>query len=188
MFTCITRTSAVILLLTWSRTIHNCFEIRVDYKIRFSNERYKERPCIYVQSWKWWVLQHLDWSTTFLRLIGDKPYLPLLGQQTNSTPENKEIPHGKSMAKLRKFISRSWHETEAVWFHRSKGQHFDWLWMWSKTHFSGTSSASLWNGPSAQHSRKINRVNGFETSSSCSKADWLDPHENSSPFRQIISS
>jgi hypothetical protein len=30
-----------------------------------------------------------------------------LGQHTNSTPENKEIPHGSSMAKLRICMLRS---------------------------------------------------------------------------------
>ena len=76
--------------------------------------------------------------------------LPLkcLGQQTNSTPENREMPQGSNMAKLRKVRSRSWQDCAAVTFQRSNCQHLVWLWMWSKRQFSGTNSASLWKGPS----------------------------------------
>lgn len=77
--------------------------------------------------------------------------LPLVGQHTNSTPEKSEIPHGRSMAKLRSERSLSWQLCAAVWFQRSNSQQRVWLWMWSKRQFSGTSRASLWNGPSAMH-------------------------------------
>ena len=77
--------------------------------------------------------------------------LPLkcFGQQTNSTPENNEIPQGKSIAKLRICIPRSWHAAAPVWFHLTNGQHRDALWIWSNKQPSGTSKASDWNGPSA---------------------------------------
>lgn len=75
--------------------------------------------------------------------------LPLYGQQTNSTPENKDMPQGNSMAKLRRLWSRSWQAWAAVWFQRSNGQHLLWLCTWSNIQFSGTSRASLWNCPSA---------------------------------------
>lgn len=74
--------------------------------------------------------------------------LKCFGQQTNSTPENNEIPHGSSIAKLRICILRSWHAVAPVWFHRTNGQQRDALWMWSNKQPSGTSKASDWNGPS----------------------------------------
>lgn len=44
-----------------------------------------------------------------MKIYSIKTDLPLkcFGQQTNSTPENSEIPHGKSIAKLRICIPRS---------------------------------------------------------------------------------
>lgn len=83
---------------------------------------------------------------------------PLVGQQTNSTPEKREMPQGRSMAKLRRVRSRSWQLCAAVWFHRSNSQQRVWLWMWSNRQFSGTSSASLWNGPSANTSQYVNQM------------------------------
>lgn len=79
--------------------------------------------------------------------------LPLkcFGQQTNSTPENREMPHGSNMAKLRICMPRSWHAVAPVWFHRTNGQQRDALWIWSNRQPSGTSRASDWNGPSANH-------------------------------------
>lgn len=74
--------------------------------------------------------------------------LKCFGQQTNSTPENNEIPQGNNMAKLRICIPRSWQAAAPVWFHLTNGQQRDALWMWSKRQPSGTSSASDWNGPS----------------------------------------
>lgn len=70
------------------------------------------------------------------------------GQQTNSTPENNEIPHGKSIAKLRICMFLSWHAAAPVWFHRTNGQQREALWIWSNRQPSGTSNASDWNGPS----------------------------------------
>lgn len=77
-------------------------------------------------------------------------HLPLkcFGQQTNSTPENNEIPHGNNIAKLLICIPRSWQAVAPVWFHRTNGQHLEALWMWSKRQPSGTKRASDWNGPS----------------------------------------
>lgn len=42
--------------------------------------------------------------------------LPLkcFGQQTNSTPENNEMPHGNKMAKLRICMPRSWQAAAPV--------------------------------------------------------------------------
>lgn len=76
--------------------------------------------------------------------------LPLkcLGQQTNSTPENNEMPQGNKMAKLRICMPRSWQAAAPVWFHRTNGQQREALCMWSNKHPSGTSRASDWNGPS----------------------------------------
>ncbi len=51
--------------------------------------------------------------------------LKCFGQHTNSTPENNEIPHGNSMAKLRICMPRSWQAAAPVWFHRTNGQHRD---------------------------------------------------------------
>lgn len=80
-------------------------------------------------------------------LISHSP-LKCFGQQTNSTPENNEMPHGSSIAKLRICILRSWHAVAPVWFHRTNGQQRDALWMWSNKQPSGTSKASDWKGPS----------------------------------------
>lgn len=83
--------------------------------------------------------------------------LKCFGQQTNSTPENNEIPHGNSIAKLRICILRSWHADAPVWFHRTNGQQRDALWMWSNKQPSGTSKASDWKGPSGKI-EKIDKV------------------------------
>jgi len=72
------------------------------------------------------------------------------GQQTNSTPLNRSMPQGCSMEKLRSSMSRLTHDAVAVSFHERYDVHSFWSWMWSKTQWSGTSSASLWNGPTAQ--------------------------------------
>lgn len=76
--------------------------------------------------------------------------LPLkcLGQHTNSTPLNKEMPQGRSMAKDRNWSPLSWQALPAVAFHRPNVQQLLWLWMWSNKQFSGTKRASDWNGPS----------------------------------------
>lgn len=89
--------------------------------------------------------------------------LKCFGQQTNSTPENNEIPQGSSIAKLRICILRSWHAVAPVWFHRTNGQQRDALWMWSKRQPSGTNKASDWNGPSVNKT-KFRRWNFFSFS------------------------
>lgn len=86
-------------------------------------------------------------SVMIAQKIIDSP-LKCFGQQTNSTPENSEMPHGSSIAKLRICMLRSWQAWAPVWFHRTNGQQRDALWMWSKRQPSGTSKASDWNGPS----------------------------------------
>jgi hypothetical protein len=50
--------------------------------------------------------------------------LPLkcLGQHTNSTPLNKEMPQGRSMAKDRSWSPRSWQALPAVAFQRPNVQ------------------------------------------------------------------
>ena len=80
--------------------------------------------------------------------------LPLkcLGQHTNSTPLNKEMPQGRSMAKDRSCSPRSWQALPAVAFQRPNVQQLLWLWMWSNKQFSGTKRASDWKGPS------VNRI------------------------------
>lgn len=83
-----------------------------------------------------------------ITIPGTNSPLKCFGQQTNSTPENNEIPQGSSIAKLRICMLRSWQAWAPVWFHRTNGQQRDALWMWSKRHPSGTSKASDWNGPS----------------------------------------
>jgi len=81
--------------------------------------------------------------------------LKCLGQQTNSTPEKTEIPQGRSMAKLRICIPRSWQAAAPVWFHLTNGQHREALWMWSNRQPSGTSRASDWNGPSKAKRHRV---------------------------------
>ena len=73
-----------------------------------------------------------------------------LGQQTNSTPEKTSMPHGRSIAKDLTRIPRWPQAAAAVRFHWSKSQQRDWLCTWSKRQCSGTSRASLWNGPAAE--------------------------------------
>jgi len=72
------------------------------------------------------------------------------GQQTNSTPLNRSMPHGCSMEKLRRSIPRLTHDAVAVSFHERYDVHSFWSWTWSNTQWSGTSNASLWNGPTVQ--------------------------------------
>lgn len=78
--------------------------------------------------------------------------LPLkcLGQHTNSTPLNNDMPQGSSMANDLNCNPLSWQAVAAVTFHLPKGQQLLWLWIWSKTQFSGTKSASDWKGPSVK--------------------------------------
>lgn len=79
--------------------------------------------------------------------------LKCFGQQTNSTPENTDIPHGNNIAKLRICMPRSWQAAAPVWFHLMNGQQRDALWIWSKRQPSGTKRASDWNGPSVEWQR-----------------------------------
>lgn len=74
--------------------------------------------------------------------------LKCFGQHTNSTPENKDMPHGNNMAKLRICMPRSWQAAAPVWFHLTNGQQREALCMWSNRQPSGTNKASDWNGPS----------------------------------------
>lgn len=99
-----------------------------------------------------------SWHQQQTRRNDNKKILPLkcFGQQTNSTPENNEIPHGSNIAKLRICILRSWQAVAPVWFHRTNGQQRDALWMWSNKQPSGTSKASDWKGPSVRY-EKIER-------------------------------
>lgn len=96
-----------------------------------------------------WGLEHSPSICNLLVKVSvQNSPLKCFGQQTNSTPENTEIPHGNKMAKLLICMPRSWHAAAPVWFHRANGQHRDALWMWSNKQPSGTSRASDWNGPS----------------------------------------
>lgn len=95
------------------------------------------------------AIPQTEWKKKKKEEIENGLPLKCFGQQTNSTPENNEIPQGKSIAKLRICIPRSWHAAAPVWFHLTNGQHRDALWIWSNKQPSGTSKASDWNGPSA---------------------------------------
>lgn len=85
--------------------------------------------------------------------------LKCFGQQTNSTPENNEIPHGSNIAKLRICMFRSWQAVAPVWFHLTNGQQRDALWMWSNKQPSGTNNASDWKGPSVREKKFFRFMN-----------------------------
>lgn len=135
------------------------FYVHVHGEPFFSDENYKYHS--------WFISQRI-WRTGKKRNNSQAQretcfHLPLkcFGQHTNSTPENSEMPHGSSMAKLRICMPRSWQAAAPVWFHLTNGQHRDALWMWSKRHPSGTSNASDWNGPSAKNENERKMVNFF---------------------------